>query len=237
VREARSELSLDEIRAFATAVGLTGGMVVVSDRLPDLPAERLNVIARLLPPLPVRALPDDYFTFGIPPRVQTTLDGPTGSVHLIGLFNGEDGDRDVVVRWSELGLPHGAYHAAEFWSGAYLGASADGVTVRLAPHGAAALALRSATSEPTLLSTSFHISQGACDVTQWSYDRERGELRWCVSLGRNATGTCSVWLPVGLSPLRATSSSGQARWHRNPTGEVVVTAEVRGEAYFTLTLE
>ena len=44
VRERRSELTLDEVRAFATAVGLTGGMVVVSDRLPDLPAERLEIV-------------------------------------------------------------------------------------------------------------------------------------------------------------------------------------------------
>ena len=86
VRELRSELSLDEVRAFATAVGLTGGMVVVSDRLSDLPAERLEILARLLPPLAARALPGDYFAYGIPPRASVTLEGAVGTVHLVGLL-------------------------------------------------------------------------------------------------------------------------------------------------------
>src|SRR5262249_5117475 len=161
VRERHSELTLDEVRAFASAVGLTGGMVIVSDRLPDLPPERLEIVAKLLPPLPAGALPADYFAFGIPQRAAVSLRGAVGDTHLVGLFNAEAGDREMVVTWRELGLTPGAYHAAELWSGAYLGASPGGVTLRIPPHGAAVLALRRATGEPTLLSTSFHISQGA----------------------------------------------------------------------------
>src|SRR5262249_25497594 len=156
----------DEAQAFASAVGLTGGMVVVSDRLTELPAERLEIVAKLLPPLPVRAAPSDYFAFGIPQRVAVSLHGATGDVWLVGLFNGDGSDREVTLTWGELGLAPGAYHAAELWSGAYLGSSPSGLTVRLAPHSAAVLALRATTGEPTLLSTSFHISQGALDVTE-----------------------------------------------------------------------
>jgi hypothetical protein len=158
-------------------------------------------------------------------------------VHLVGLFNGSPRDREETVTWGELGLPRGDYHATEFWSGAYLGASPTGVGLRLAPHGAALLALRAVTAEPTLLSTGFHISQGAHDVIAWRYDPSAGEVRWRSSLGRAASGTFSLWLPSGCAPLRVTSSGGPARWHRNPTGEVVVTATVAGESDFTLTLD
>jgi alpha-galactosidase len=237
VREQRSELTLDEVRAFASAVGLTGGMVILSDRLPELSPERLEIIAKLLPPLPTRALPTEYFDSGIPRRVALHLRGAPGDVWLVGLFNGDAGDREDVLTWSELGLAPGAYHAAEFWSGTYLGSSSSGVTLRLAPHGAAVLALRLATGEPTLLSSSFHISQGALDVTAWTFDQECGEVRWRSTLGRAAHGSFSLWLPQGMAPRRVTSSAGSASWRREATGEVVVAAEVPGTAALTLELE
>ncbi len=237
VRELRSELTLDEVRAFATAVGLSGGMVVVSDRLTDLPPERLEVVSRLLPPLAERALPDDYFSFGIPQRASMTLAGAAGVVHLVGVFNGSPRDRDVSIAWDALGLPQGTYHATEFWTGRYLGASPTGQNLHVTPHGAALLALRPMSTEPTLLSTSFHISQGAHDVTEWRYDLGERALRWHSKLGRNARGTFSIWFPAGLSPLRAECTTGTASWRREPTGEIVVTADVRGEADFVLFLE
>jgi alpha-galactosidase len=237
VRENKSELTLDEVRAFASAVGLTGGMVVLSDDLAELPPERLEIVAKLLPPLPARALPLDYFDAGIPERVAVRLSGATGEVTLVGLFNNAGGDREVALRWDELGLAPGAYHAAEFWSGAYLGASDSGVSLRLDPHGAAVLAIRPARAgEAALLSTSFHISQGAVDVTAWELDRERRALRWRASPGRTARGDFLIWLPAGLAPRRVTSSAGRATWRRNPDGEVVVSGEVRGETDFTLEL-
>ena len=193
--------------------------------------------AQLLPPLAARALPGDYFAYGIPQRASVTLEGATGTVHLVGLFNGTTRDREASLTWSELGLPRGAYHATEFWSGTYLGASPSGVTLHVPPHGAALLALRPVTDEPTLLSTSFHISQGAHDVTAWRYDPIARELRWRSSLDHTASGAFTLWLPQGRSPLRVTSTGASARWRRNPSGEVVVTAEVRNEAEFVLTLD
>jgi alpha-galactosidase len=236
VREAKSELTLDEVQAFATAVGLTGGMVVVSDRLQELPRERLDIVAKLLPPLPARALPLDYFGAGMPERVAVTLGGAAGEVHLVGLFNPDRRDREVAVRWESLGLARGTYHASEFWSETYLGRSSDGVTLRLNPHGAAVLAIRRATGEPALLSTSFHISQGAVDVTDWSYDADRGMVRWRSTLGRTARGHFLLWLPPDVVPGRIEGGAGPVAWRRRTSGEVVVTADVRGEAQFALEL-
>ncbi len=236
VRGTKSELTLDEIRSFATAVGLTGGMVVVSDRLRELPQERLDIVAKLLPVLPTSALPIDYFGAGIPDRVAVSLQGAYGEVQLVGFFNSEGRDRELTVQWDELGLPPGPYHASEFWSTSYLGSSARGVSLRLNPHGAAVLALRRATDEPTMLSTSFHISQGAMDVTDWSYDAEHGMLRWRSVLGRAARGEFLLWLPPDCVPGRVTGGTGATTWRRNASGEVVVTGEVRGEADFVLDL-
>ena len=75
-------------------------------------------------------------------------------------------------------------------------------------------------------------------MTAWRYDPDARELRWRSSLGHTASGAFTLWLPGGRSPQRVVASNGaSARWHRNPSGEVVVTAEVRDEAEFVLILD
>jgi hypothetical protein len=204
-----------------------------------LGAERGQILAALLPPLPERARPSEYFAAGIPERAAIEIVRPWGRWLLVGLFNGERAEREMTVRWHQLGLAAGEYHAVEFWSGRYLGCSAEGVTLRVAPHGAAALAIRRATGEPQLLSTSFHIGQGAVEIAAWEYDRAALTVRWQASLGRHAAGTFTLWLPAGLSTrwLTATGGARELAWRREPSGEVVVAAEIAGDATFTLELE
>ena len=237
VRDELTELTLSEIQMFASAVGLTGGMVLDSDRLSQLSLERLGIISRLLPPMPERALPTNYFGFGIPERVAVHIVRPWGQWLLVGLFNGDETEHELAVRWSSFGLAPGEYHAVEFWSVAYLGRSAIGITVRVAPHATAVLAIRRDAGEPQLLSTSFHISQGGTEIADWRYDADRNVAEWHARPGRQAAGTFTLWLPNGLQPKTLHSTAASASWQRNSGGEVVVTAEIRDEAQFTLELE
>lgn len=234
--ERKSELTADEIRSFATAVGLTGGMIQFSPRMSQLTLERLEVVQKLLPPMPERVLPIRYLAHDVPELVMTQIMRPWGRWLLVGLFNSSRESREMTVRWSALGLTPDAYHTTEFWSGAYLGASKSGVDVRVAAHGAAVLAIHAQCDEPQLLSTSFHISQGAVEIAKWSYDQDRAEVSWIAQLGRDAFGTFTIWLPESLSPHHLTSTASRAEWRRNPRGEVVVTAEIRSAARFTLEL-
>ena len=50
----RPPLSLDEARVWTAIVALSGGMALLSDHLPRLPAERLALLQRALPVAPVR---------------------------------------------------------------------------------------------------------------------------------------------------------------------------------------
>ncbi|HKS69508.1 MAG TPA: glycoside hydrolase family 36 protein [Ktedonobacterales bacterium] len=241
VRERGSDLTLDEVRAFATAVGLTGGMVVVSDRLRELTAERLRIVQCLLPPLAERVLPlpSDLFGFGIPERVRLRIARSWGEWLLVVLFNGQDVEREMPLTWGELGLDAGAYHAVEFWSGAYLGRSESGIAPRVVPHGAAALAIRRETDPeaPLLLSTSFHIGQGAVEIAAWEYDAAERTLRWRAEIGKTMAGAFMLWLPVGLTPRLLTTTATEAGWRREASGVVIVSARVAGTADFALRLE
>jgi alpha-galactosidase len=237
VRDRETHLSLDEVRAFASAAALTGGMVVFSDRVGALPVDRLELAASLLPPMRECALPLDYFTSGIPPIVLAEIVRPWERWALVGLFNDAAQPRERHVTWEQLGLAPGRYHAVEFWSGAYLGRSDSGARVRLGAHGAAVLAIHQEIEVPQLISSSFHITQGAAELAAWSFDEERGEARWRIRTGRHSAGTCSIWAPSEWHPRDLESTARQFHWHRDPLGLILVTAELDGEADFTFKLE
>lgn len=238
-RDTDTELTLDEIRALASAIGLTGGMVLISDAVARLTLERIGLAAALLPPLPERARPLSYFDEGVPERVAAHVVRPWGAWWLVGMFNGDDQPREMSVTWREMGLEPGTYHATEFWSGSYLGASEDGAAVAVGAHGAAVLAVRPMADDPLLLSTSFHLSQGGTEIATWDYDNNSGRLHWVIALGRQAYGTVTVWLPPHLTPRRLVSTARHAHWRRQEGHQsvIVVEAEIADRAEFALELE
>ena len=83
-----TELTLDEFQTIATIIALTGGSLLLSDHLPDLPPERLRRVAALLPLIgkrPDRAGLDQLqHTPTAPARLgeQLWLLAPTGAVQL-----------------------------------------------------------------------------------------------------------------------------------------------------------
>ncbi|HEV2235683.1 MAG TPA: alpha-galactosidase [Ktedonobacterales bacterium] len=236
-RGSETQLTLAQVRALATAIGLTGGMLMLSDDLRTLWPERADLAASLLPPLPERALPTSYFAAGVPRTVVAHIERPWGHWWLAGLFNGEAVAQERTVTWSELGMPVGAYHACEFWSGAYLGVGDTGVTLSVPAQGAAVLALRPVAARPQLLSTSFHLSQGGAEIEDWSYDEAAGILRWSAHLGRHAAGSFSIWLPPDLHPGRLMTTAHAAHPRRDAGPLYVVDAEIPGSATFALELE
>jgi alpha-galactosidase len=100
VRDTDTELDEAETRFLATGIALTGGMVVASDDLPKLPAERRAMAEALFPPTGVAATPVD------------PSDGPVARIWraelgegraLIGVLNW--GETAVWIPWAEILKP------------------------------------------------------------------------------------------------------------------------------------
>lgn len=126
VRASETALTPDEVRTLASAIALTDGMFVLSDRLEALPDERLEWIEQVLPLLGGAARVDDLFERGLPEQLRAVYPG----AEAVALFN-------FSARPAErrLAVPPGS-RVRELWSAAAVPV-ADGVATLPAvpPHG------------------------------------------------------------------------------------------------------
>jgi alpha-galactosidase len=171
VRETDVSLSGDEVRALTTVIGLSGGMVLNSDKLPKVSAERLAYISLLLPVYGRSAVPIDLFqTTDLPSLFELDC----GMHRLLAIFNWADESGDV-----EAALPPGRWHAFEFWEREYLGVCESSVTLPCPPHGVRLLRLTPDLGRPQVVGSTLHITQGGMEIAreEWSGEKLRIDLR------------------------------------------------------------
>lgn len=169
VRATDTALAGDEVRALATVIGLTGGMVLDSDRLPPLTPERRDIISLLLPVYGRSATPVDLFdTPDVPALLR--LDLPTHTI--LAVFNWDDasGEREVT-------LPDGSWHVFELWEEEYLGVKSGSLLLPVPPHGCRLLRLTPDAGHPQVVGSTLHILQGALEIAAEDWDGETLRVR------------------------------------------------------------
>jgi hypothetical protein len=224
----RPPLPMEQARAWATLAGLTGQALLTSDRLEDLPAERVELLRRVYPAVDVRPL--DLFKSERNKRVFDLKVSHLGRGYdVVGVFNFDEARRSpAYVSWKELGLPGGApVHVFDFWNVEYLGAWEGGVSVELLPASCRVLTLMPAADHVQLISTSRHITQGWVDLVSQTDDPAQNsyrgrskvigedpyELRFVFPKGKNfvvrsaAARAASV---SGLLPVKVSNHQGWA---------------------------
>ena len=208
----RDSLPLESARCIASWNAIAGHMISLSDWLPGLPAERLDIIKRVIPSHHATARTADLFQ-AQPQRVWTVTDqrpeAPRRDV--IGLFNWDGKAEDQTVTPAMLGLPAADRYAAfDFWNQTFLPTFDRSLTVPVPARGCRILAVRPLLARPFLLSTSRHITQGILEVTGEAWN----------DATRTLAGTSEV---VGgdAYELRLVARDGQRPW---PVAGVTVSA-------------
>ena len=168
---ARSPLTLDQARAWATLQGLTGQAVLSSDRLMDLSEERVELMRRVYPAVDIRPL--DLFPADRNKRVwDLKVNHLDRHYDVVGVFNYDEGKSERInLNWQELGLPDNTpVHVFDFWNKEYLGAWEKGITVNLSPTSTRVLTLLPSTDKVQLISTSRHLTQGWIDLIAFNHN-------------------------------------------------------------------
>lgn len=170
----RESIPLESARCLASWNAVSGQMISLSDWLPTLPAERLDIIRRCIPGHGVTARPIDLFNLNHwPPQQWLVTDARSGRLRrdVLGLFNWSDQAEDLRLPVKDLGLPRAdEYIAFDFWDNALVPPFTDTLQLRVPGQACRILAVRPLLSRPFLLSTSRHVSQGILEVTQEAWN-------------------------------------------------------------------
>ena len=231
VREAR-HMNEIEVRSWASVVGLSGGLIVLSDDLPALALGRRRYITPVLPVLNQAALALDLFERELPELYVLRQDHDWGSGVVAGAFNWGDRPRRKVIDLAQLDLdPFQAHHAFEFWSGEYRRVENGQIDLgELPAHGCAVVAIRPVLDRPHLVATTFHLTMGG-EIELFEIGDSR--LTIGVQLKRRARG--EIWI-AGCGKPSAGMNGRSAEVMERAPDVWALPIEVNGAAQIELVL-
>jgi hypothetical protein len=206
----RDPLTLENARAWASFVAISGQLNLVSEWLPDLPSEKLDVYKRTLPNHGnLRARPVDLFEREMP-RVWQVTSGEGENRHdMVALFNwnssksatrpaasgpaleepttqatvrGETGPVTLKLDLKQLGLPASQYIGFDYWENRFIDKLSDGMELGLAAGSCKVISIVRKAGRPQVVSNSRHVAQENLDLTY---------VRW-HNEGRTLSGRCKV---------------------------------------------
>ena len=172
--------TMAEARTLATYAALTGVVYPLASVMPELPAERSDLLKRTLPPMPI--MPVDLFSRGTDMRWGRFKDvDPDDYIHnypeVLDLkVNGVAGGRGHLRRGRRHQLAEGAGHAGalvprharapggvryavfDYWEQRLLGVFTDTIPLDVAPHDTRVILVHPLQPHPQLVGISRHIT-------------------------------------------------------------------------------
>lgn len=168
-----------EARSRLASIALLGLPLTFGDDLPALPNERVELLKRGLPVL--KTFPSSHkcpITDGVSRLFVTKIEKPWESYTVVGVTNLSSGSiKKSVDFYADLKLYEGEYLAYSFFDGTRVPCAEGGFEIALEPHDTAVIAVRERTGKPQLLSTSRHITQGAAEIENMSFEDNKLSIK------------------------------------------------------------
>ena len=175
----RAQHPLGNARANASFTAISGDLYYNSDWIPDLPAERLEILKRTMAPHGLQARPVDLFEQNVA-RVWLLSDArKTPRRDVVALFNWDTKQEALIEATLEhIGLDKDKeYVGFDYWANKPVGTVKGKIAQVVPADSCVILALRPASAEaPGVLSTSQHVTQGMVDVLEEKWDAQSGTL-------------------------------------------------------------
>ena len=193
-----SELTYEEAKSWVSVVGLSNGLIMLSDRMPELKNDRYELLKKVLPHYKRGAEAVGFFEQENPHLFHLKVENGTDKWHVICVINIDipKRERDYVLNFKELGLDNKKqYHLFDFWEKSYLGSFSKSVNIwKLKPHHCKVLCLKERKNTPQVISTDIHITQGGIEIISSAYNKEEKEL--VIKTNRiNKTGHIYFYVP------------------------------------------
>ncbi len=241
----------DEANAFASLVGISGGMISLGEEASSLTPEQADVYRRMLPLLGRTARPLDLFEREYPEVWHLELED--GCV--LGLFHwGKNNDLTTnpyaqrpdgsplthEIDLAALGLDPAAEHVSyEFWTGEMKDGVDQTFTSELQPHTGRIYKIAEKKTEPFFLATDRHMLMGPYIVENVSWDPAAKTLAGGVRTAPGFSQALVFYLPAGFSVTSVDVEGADFVDHRLEGGFLTVSFDGRdaGSHAFTIQLE
>ncbi|MBI3819155.1 MAG: NPCBM/NEW2 domain-containing protein [Planctomycetes bacterium] len=166
-------ISLNQARAWLSAVSLSGQTMFFNEKPGDLSAERKELISRALPPLPIRNM---------------YVPSPINEVAALAFWSEKEGETRLIIgyfNWFTKGSPIESWHfddatlrfladseKFDFWGNRFIGRYdiSKSAGIELPDSSCAVIAARRARPNPFVISSNRHISQGILEISGEKYD-------------------------------------------------------------------
>jgi len=198
----RAPLTLDQARAWGSSIAISGQLNIVSEWLPALPDDKLDVIKRSMPNHGLCARPVDLFERD-PAQIWHLTDGSGDRrKDVIGFFNWDEKQTETLsIGLEKLGLPEGGsgtYVGFDYWAGEFISPFRSKLEVELRPSSSEIIAIKPLLERPVLVSTSRHITQGIIDVTELAWDNQKQTLAGVSKVVGGDPYELRIYAPDGL---------------------------------------
>ena len=176
------ELNLDQAKAWASLIALSGGIILLSDDLTKLTPERVEIATKVLPSYGKSARPLDLFEYEYPKIWHLSVKKSFSSWDVLGVFNWGYARDNIEVSFEDLGLdPKQNFLIYDFWSERFLGKFTEKILLSLIPTSCRVLAIHKEELHPQVIGTDTHITCGGVDLedVQWNNTTRRlsGKLK------------------------------------------------------------
>ncbi|MFA6716024.1 MAG: glycoside hydrolase family 36 protein [Victivallaceae bacterium] len=195
-----SELSYEEAQSWASVVSLSNGLVMLSDKLPELALERVKLLEKALPHYKHAAVPLDFFRKNVPSFYALKVENKSEEWQVICIINVDypAREREYILDFQEAGLAvDKEYHIFDFWRSEYKGVFSNCYKVSLPPHCCQLVAVREKQSVPQVLATDIHITCGGLEIESSQFKDNTLAVK-TANLGR--IGNIFVFVPDEFVP-------------------------------------
>jgi hypothetical protein len=222
-------VTMAEARTLVSVVALTGVAYPLSGVMPELPADRLPLLQRTLPTMPIapmdlfsrgsdanwacfRSVSADDYIHHYPEVINLKVAAQSGTYDVVALPNWRSAPVTKTVSLGrQLGLDPGAkYVAFDFWNQALLGVVSDRMDVEVGGHDTRVVLVHRLLDRPQLVGTSRHIT-GAYSIKELSWDAPGHTLRGVSEVVPGEDYTLFINLPAGTTaaPAPTATADGQ----------------------------
>ncbi len=218
LRRTNTKLNYDEIKLQLTIFGLSGGQLLISDDMSLLTEDEINDAKLLIPPYnpdysdPV---PTDAFFSNYPTVYVLQTDEDIGERYLVSIINWDDKSKSKLTSITDLipNIPDDEkkFLIYDFWNQQFLGEYLIDEELNISdihPHSCRYFSIipidEDSQNEPILLTSSLHITQGCCEITDFNYDADEKKLMIIIDLQGTRKGDLILKLPEKMSIMKST---------------------------------